>query len=426
MRSIPFLLLSLLFCFSQIEATSVEATSSTLTWNSQATRASLASQEKLPFAARSLAILHTAIYDTVQAAEKTRQGLYVKTELLSKPEEPIDLGTAITAAAHSVLTQLYPSMAHEFDEELLRMYAKTPNNASKRDSITLGREVAAQVLAWRSRDLESSYLPFKNSDVTVGRWGLQSEFPPLAPYWATQPFFVIESAAAFPVPPPPACKDHCYTGEYYQVKRIGNRNSHERLADHTALGLFWDPSSVTPIVYWNGIARQLAQEKNFSEQQAAHLLALLNVALADSVMSSWEHKYHYRQWRPQEAIVRAKEVKEIALLADQEWKPLLPTPFYPDYPSAHSACAGAAGVVLRGYVGDHCLFTCNCYGECEKKEESPMRSYHDISTAAKEAGQARVYAGACFPYSVQAGMQLGERIAYYVLENSTQKIKQPS
>lgn len=403
-----------------------------LMWNREATRASQEVQESLPLAARSLAILQTAVYDTIQVIEKERALLYVNQERLQESQGPSSLDAAITAAAHSVLTHLYPSLAHQFDAELLRIYAKIPNNSAKEQGILTGREVAAQVLAWRGSDLEGVSPSLKNLEPRAGFWTPEAGTLPLTPYWATQPFFVVESAQDFPVPAPLPCTESRYIEEYYHTKRLGRSTSHERLTDHTAQGMFWVGN---PVVYWNGVARLAIQEKGLNEQQSAHLLALLNVTLADTVMATWASKYHYMTWRPQEAIHRAKEMVDASLLADKDWKPLLPSPPYPEYPSAHSACAGAACVILQGYVGDNCPFTCTSCGDAPsnnqppkpvvKVEKSSVRNFNEFSSAAKEAAFARVYAGVCFPDSTHAGMELGRRIAYYVLENSTQKVKQP-
>lgn len=403
-----------------------------LMWNQTATRASQEMQETIPLAARSLAILQTAVYDTVQAIEKQRRLIYVNQELLQEIEGPISRDAAITAAAHAVLTRLYPSLAHEFDADLLRIYAKIPNNSAKEQGILTGREVAAQVLAWRAHDLDGVSPPLKSLEPRVGFWTPEAGVTPLTPYWATQAFFVIENVQDFPVPAPLALTETRYSQEYYHTKRLGRSTSHERTKDHTAQGMFWVGN---PIIYWNGVARLAIEEKKLTEQQAAHLLALLNVTLADTTMATWASKYHYMTWRPQEAIQRAKEMTDAALLADKDWKPLLTNPPYPQYPSAHSACSGAASVILKGYVGDPCSFTCTNCGEppssdelaqqLVKTEKSTVRQFNAFSSAAKEAADARVYAGVCFPDSTHAGAELGKRIAYHVLENSTQKVKKP-
>lgn len=408
----------------------LEASNCVLTWNNHATRASLETQETLPLAARSLAILHTAIYDTLQVVEPQRRVLYVRQEHIQEPLGAVNIDAAITGAAHAVLTKLYPGLAHEFDEELLSIYAKmSDTSSSNQRSILIGREVAAQILAWRERDLESAKLSQKDQEVLLGQWSPEPGSKPLAPYWATQPYFVMDAIQASIVPEPLKLADSRYIEDYYHIKRIGQNSSRERMADQTAQALFWDHKTTNPIAYWNGVARVVATEKNLNIQQTAHLLALLNISLADSVMSSWASKYRYRTWRPQEAIHRAKEVVDSSLLADKDWKPLLSNPPYPDYPSAHSACAGAACVVLKGYVGDHTPFLCSACGDGGTQKvplKIPLRPYHDFSTAASEAAVARIYAGVCFPASTQAGMDLGKRVAYYVLENSTQKIKQPA
>lgn len=86
-------------------------------------------------------------------------------------------------------------------------------------------------------------------------------------------------------------------------------------------------------------------------------------------------------------------------------------------------------MILQAYVGDKCAYACDGAGtlaSASKQPAAPIRRYLDFSSAAKEAALARVYAGVCFPSSIRAGTRLGEQIAYYILENSTPKIKQSS
>ena len=70
--------------------------------------------------------------------------------------------------------------------------------------------------------------------------------------------------------------------------------------------------------------------------EQARLFGLLNMALADGYIGSFDTKYHYNYWRPVTAIQTAATDGNPNTSADPTWTPLVPTPPIPDYDSAHS------------------------------------------------------------------------------------------
>src|SRR5437870_3401971 len=62
------------------------------------------------------------------------------------------------------------------------------------------------------------------------------------------------------------------------------------------------PGLGTPPRLYNQIAVQIAGQMDSDVVQLARLLALVNVALADSAIACWETKYYFQFWRPITAI----------------------------------------------------------------------------------------------------------------------------
>ena len=66
---------------------------------------------------------------------------------------------------------------------------------------------------------------------------------------------------------------------------------------------------------------------------SARVFALLNIAMADAVISVFEAKYVYDFWRPITAIRAADLDGNRATAADPTWAPyLVITPPHPEYP----------------------------------------------------------------------------------------------
>src|SRR5207245_10062185 len=101
-----------------------------------------------------------------------------------------------------------------------------------------------------------------------------------------------------------------------------------------------------PPGHWNQIAQAVALQQHNSLEENSRLFALLNIALADAAIVSWDCKYVYNYWRPITAIQEADTDRNQDTIADPAWTPLLATPPFPEYTSGHSTFSGAAAAVL--------------------------------------------------------------------------------
>ena len=81
---------------------------------------------------------------------------------------------------------------------------------------------------------------------------------------------------------------------------VGGLGSSERPQDRSDVALFYAASSPTQV--FNQAAQQVAQERVHSLSENARALALINIAMNDSLVASFLNKYHYNFWRPETAI----------------------------------------------------------------------------------------------------------------------------
>jgi hypothetical protein len=81
---------------------------------------------------RSMAILHAAVYDAVNAIDRTHADYLVHVAAPPGASEP----AAAAAAAHDVLTQLYPGQQATLDSDLAASLATIPDGRPKTDGIT--------------------------------------------------------------------------------------------------------------------------------------------------------------------------------------------------------------------------------------------------------------------------------------------------
>ena len=144
---------------------------------------------------------------------------------------------------------------------------------------------------------------------------------------------------AVPLPPPYDVTRRKYAADFNEVKELGSATSSTRTADQTEIARFWLESSP---LQWNRIARTVAVRRGLDPWKQARLFGLLNMAMADGYIGSFETKYHYRYWRPVTAIHTAATDGNPDTAPDPAWTPLEPTPAIPDHDSAHSVEGGAA------------------------------------------------------------------------------------
>src|SRR5262249_31512050 len=99
-------------------------------------------------AARAMAIVHIAMFDTVNAVfEEFRSYTGLKA-----PKGPLSLEAAISHAAHDRLAALFPSQAVSFGEFLAEDLDEVKGKKEKANGIALGKRAAAAILALRAND----------------------------------------------------------------------------------------------------------------------------------------------------------------------------------------------------------------------------------------------------------------------------------
>ena len=356
---------------------------------------------------RNFAILHAAIFDSVNNIDRTFKPYAVRLSHVSRRASP---QAAANQAAHDVLISIYPAFAASLDSELQQDLEQIPDGRDKADGIEVGEAVAASILALRSGDGSAVTLsPFvpttrpENYQLTPPNFA-SADFI----QWANVTPFALAQADEFRPGPPPELDSDRYTHSFVEVKGLGFINSATRTADQTQIGQFWNGSIQD---FWNEIAQTAALDRHLDLAHSAHLFALLNISLADTVIAFFDAKYTYNLWRPVTAIQMAAIDNNANTEPDPSWLPL-PTKTAPDpsYPGAHSAISTAAAEVLRLYLGDRMTFDVT-----SESLAGVTRHFTSFSEAAEEAGLSRIYAGQHFRFDHIAGKHLGRQVADSVL-----------
>jgi hypothetical protein len=349
---------------------------------------------------RSFAILHAAIYDSVNNIVGQFTPYLVR---LADVSPQTSQAAAADQAAHDVLVSLYPTFLTTLDAELQQDLAHIPDGKLKTDGIAVGRTVAAQILAFRANDgSDVTPPPFQTKNILGYYRPTPPDFSPADfTHWGDVTPFAIINADEFLPDPPPALTDKEYIQDLAEVQSLGEIDSKTRTPERTLVGNFWSGKIQN---FWNEITQTAALAHDLNLEQSARLFALVNFGMADATISFFEAKYIYHFWRP----VTATE------LTDSDWLPLTTkTAPDPSYPGAHSATSSSAAEVLAFVLGDKFNFAVT-----SEVVPGVKRHFTSFSAAAQEAGLSRIYAGQHYRFDHLAGLRLGQQVSKSIDETT--------
>jgi membrane-associated phospholipid phosphatase len=379
-----------------------------------------------PMVSKYLAMVHGAMFDAINATSGTYHG-YAFASSTPVDASPI---AAAAKAAHVVASHLY-STNHQievWDATLAEVLATVPDGPAKTAGLQLGQQAGEAMIARRANDgsdQTSDYAPTAGA----GNWKptLPSFAEPTLPQWPDVTPFVLTSGDQFRTIAPPALESPEYAAAVDEVMQLGDRTSTLRTADQTEIAHFWEDGggTSTPPGHWNSIAADVALSQNLTPLESARLFALLNIALADAGITSWDAKYAYDLWRPIDAIRDAADDGNSATLPVSDWLPLLPTPSFPAYTSGHSTFSGAAAAVLTAVIGDSFAFKSRAdrgsSGQWPPSDDVSLlgvRSFDSFWDAANEAGLSRIYGGIHYSFDNTLGLDSGSQVGQWIVQNA--------
>jgi membrane-associated phospholipid phosphatase len=353
---------------------------------------------------RSLAMLHAAIYDAVNAIDQTHAPFKV---LLPGIPQGASQDAAADSAAHEVLSALYPSFQSVLDLQYQQSLALIPDGPNKDTGVLAGKTVAGQIVQLRANDGSATAPP---QYVPGSGPGVYQSTPPNFPAaafsrWSQVTPFALLSANQFRPQAPPALTSQTYTDAFNEVMSLGIAHSTAATPDQKLVGIFWNGAIQN---YWNEIAQTASIANNLTTASSARLFALLNIAIADTVIAFYDAKYTYAFWRPVTAIRAADTDSNPATAPNPNWLPETGTTAGdPSYPGAHGAVSAAAAAVLASFFGSD-QFNFNVASEVFV---GVQHSFTSFSAASEEAFLSRIYAGQHFRFDQVAGAEIGGNVA---------------
>jgi PAP2 superfamily len=286
-------------------------------------------------------------------------------------------------------------------------------------SVKYGEQVADSILSWGKKD---NYLQTRGSSFTVtGIEGHWTPTPPgyfegVEPLWKTIRCMVMDSANMFPPPGLPAFSKDT-SSAFFKIAEDVMVTGNSLDSTQKWIANFWDCNSfklhveghamfatkaMTPPGHWMEIIGTISQNNHADFYKTVYAYTGASIGIFDAFICSWFTKYKYDVLRPETYINR---------YINQDWRPYLQTPPFPEYNSAHSTISCAAATVLGTIYKDNTAFR----DSSERDWGWPDRSFKTSDEAALEVSFSRLYGGIHYRQSVKDAYEQGKKIGKLVM-----------
>ena len=289
------------------------------------------------------------------------------------------------------------------------------------NSIAFADTISKAILAWSKKD---NYAQTRSaSRYTVldspGRW---VPTPPaytsaLEPHWREIRAIVMDSANQFTPPRPIPFNITNKSGNYYkQVMAV--KNAVDSLTDEQKhIAEFWDDlggklnvvghimfvtKKFSPPGHWMNIVGIASQKAKASFKKTVAAYTLTSICMFDGFIQCWDEKFRSNMIRPETAINK---------YIDQDWRPYLQTPPFPEYTCGHSTVSSAAAEALTKMYGDNFNYT----DTSELEFGIASRSFTSFRQAAQENNMARFYGGIHFHPSCLVSNEFGKKVGDFIV-----------
>ncbi|HSM15343.1 MAG TPA: vanadium-dependent haloperoxidase [Thermoanaerobaculia bacterium] len=368
-----------------------------LDWNEIALAQVAAAGQHPTEASRTMAMVHGAIFDAVDAVERR----YAPYAFDGTAPEGASAEAAAVAAARAVLTGLFPERRPEIEDAAAGALGRIAAGAGRAPGVALGEAVGARYLALRADDgcgAPERYRPRTTPGVYV------PTTVPVASEWGRVRPWLLEDGAALRPAAPLDLAGEQWARDYAEIRSVGGRESTQRSAEQTDVARFW---TITGPATWNPVIRSLVSSRPGSLVDDARLFALANLAAADALIAVFDAKYAYGFWRPITAIRDGDLDGNDATEPVAGWSPLVETPMHPEYPCAHCITSAAVGAVLESEFG-----TGEVPPVVMTSPGAPgvVRRWTRVGDYVAEVSAARIWGGIHYRFSTEVGAAMGRTI----------------
>lgn len=385
-----------------------------------------------PVASRIFVYPNIAAYEIIVQNSKTYKSLENQLNgLESIPKVDPKAGVNIEVAA--LIAHMDVSKQLVFSEELIEhfrdsLYQKWGEENEKEFQVSkeYGLKVADHIKKWMDKDNYKETRTMSKFSVYTDQPGRWQPTPPaymdgIEPHWSEIRTLVLDSASQFkPIPALPFSLDKKspffkQVQEVYDIslkmKKMGDECEEVKMAQ------FWDcnpfvsvtqghmmfaKKKISPGAHWMGIVKIACKKSDANFEKMVYAYTETSIGMFEAFISCWDEKYRSNVIRPETVINQH---------IDENWKPALQTPPFPEYTSGHSVVSTVSANILTSIFGDNFSFV----DDSELQFGLPNRSFKSFNEASKEAAMSRFYGGIHYRAAIENGIVQGKEIGDFVV-----------
>src|SRR5262245_38802677 len=244
-----------------------------------------------PRGSRVMAMVHVAMADSVTSIHP----VYKPYAIRLVGHGSADQIAAASAAAYGVLVRLFPSQQSSLEAALAQSLAQVPNGRKKDEGVAVGDEVAARIVALRSKDGSDVMMTY-TPPAGLGYWRPDPRTGP-SPFlsWRFVTPWTMPRADQFRPGPPPSIYDPLFVRDLAEVRQIGGIGSSVPTWKQETIARF---VTENPLFQYNRLERLVATAAPKPLEANARAFAILAMVLADACISAYDAKFEYNFWRP--------------------------------------------------------------------------------------------------------------------------------
>lgn len=384
------------------------------------------------------------VYPNIAAYEVIAQNNLAYTSLQNQLKgldsiPKLDPKSGVNQDLAALIAHMEMSKQLVFSEELVEkfrdsLYKKWENENSKEFEVSkeYGLKVADRIKKWMSKDNYKETRTFPKFSVHTNQPGRWQPTPPaymdgIEPHWGKIRTMVLDSASQFkPVPPVPFSLDKNSTffkevQEVYDISLMMKKKGDN--SEEIQIAQFWDcnpfvsvtqghmmfaKKKISPGAHWMGIVKIACKKSKADFQKTVFAYTKTSIGLFEAFISCWDEKYRSNVVRPETVINQN---------IDENWKPLLQTPPFPEYTSGHSVASTSAATILTSVFGDNFNFS----DDTEVQFGLPIRKFKSFNDASKEAANSRFYGGIHYKAAIVNGIVQGKNVGDYTVSKLKMK-----
>ncbi|MFV8368414.1 vanadium-dependent haloperoxidase [Flavobacterium sp. LB2R40] len=385
-----------------------------------------------PVASRIFVYPNVAAYEVMAQNNKAYSSLQNQLNGLDSIPK-LDPKSGVNQPVAALVAHMELSKQLVFSEEIIEKFRDSlyqkwsdENEDEFEVSKAYGLKVAERIKLWMGKDNYKQTRTMSKFSVYANQPGRWQPTPPaymdaVEPHWGEIRTMVLDSASQFKPIPAFAFsldKKSSFFKEVQEVYDISKEMTKKGdNSEEIKIAQFWDcnpyvsvsqghmmfaKKKITPGGHWMGIVKISCKKSNADFAKTVLAYTKTSIGIFDGFISCWNEKFKSNAVRPETVINQN---------IDENWKPLLQTPPFPEYTSGHSVISMCSSSILTSVFGENFAYT----DDTELQFGLPKRKFVSFDAAAKEAAMSRLYGGIHYKSAIVNGIDHGKTIGDFIV-----------